>query len=42
MTRVAPQAFLHAIRRQLLMWRSLDSAAHDHYEKLLADALDKS
>ncbi len=33
------KAFLHAIRRQLLIWRSLDAAAHDHYEKLLADAL---
>ena len=33
------KAFLHAIRRQLLMWRSLDAAAHEHYEKLLADAL---
>lgn len=33
------KAFLHAIRRQLLTWRSLDAAAHEHYEKLLADAL---
>ena len=33
------KAFLNAIRRQLLMWRSLDSAAHDHYERLLADVL---
>ena len=33
------KAFLHAIRRQLLTWRSLDRAAHDHYEKLLADAM---
>jgi len=33
------KAFLHAIRRQLLMWRSLDPAAHDHYENLLADAM---
>jgi cell division protein FtsX len=33
------KAFLNAIRRQLLVWRSLDSAAHGHYERLLADAL---
>jgi len=36
------KAFLHAIRRQLLMWRSLDPAAHEHYERLLADALQES
>jgi len=36
------KAFLHAIRRQLLTWRSLDPAAHDHYEKLLTDALDNN
>jgi hypothetical protein len=30
------KAFLNAVRRQLLLWRSLDAAAHAHYERLLA------
>jgi hypothetical protein len=33
------KTFLNAVRRQLLIWRSLDATAHDHYEKLLAEAL---
>jgi hypothetical protein len=28
-------AFLHGLRKQLLVWRSLDSDAHRHYERLL-------
>ena len=32
------KAFLHALRRQLLMWRSLDEASHAHYEKLMTSA----
>jgi hypothetical protein len=36
------KAFLNAIRRQLLVWRSLDTAAHGHYERLLANALEGS
>jgi hypothetical protein len=32
------KAFLHALRKQLLVWRSLDAASHDHYEKLLVSA----
>jgi hypothetical protein len=30
--------FLNAIRRQLLVWRSLDSAAQAHYAEMLLDA----
>jgi len=33
------KTFLNAVRRQLLIWRSLDAKAHDHYERLLAEAL---
>lgn len=33
------KTFLNAVRRQLLIWRSLDAKAHDHYEKLLEEAL---
>ncbi len=33
------KVFLHSIRRQLLMWRSLDSTSQDHYETLLSNAL---
>ncbi len=32
------KAFLHALRRQLLMWRSLDETSHAHYEKLMTSA----
>jgi len=32
------KAFLNALRRQLLMWRSLDETSHARYEKLLATA----
>jgi len=32
------KAFLNALRRQLLMWRSLDETSHAHYETLLAAA----
>ncbi len=30
------KAFIHALRRQLLMWRSLDETSHAHYSELLA------
>ncbi|MBI5589299.1 MAG: M28 family peptidase [Deltaproteobacteria bacterium] len=36
------KSFLHAVRRQLLMWRSLNPTAQDHYEKLLTDELYKT
>jgi hypothetical protein len=32
------KAFLHALRRQLLMWRSLDETSHAHYERLIMSA----
>jgi hypothetical protein len=32
------KAFLHALRRQLLMWRSLDETSHAHYEKMMTTA----
>jgi len=32
------KSFLHDLRKQLLLWRSLDGAAQDYYEKLLASA----
>ena len=32
------KAFLHALRRQLLMWRSLDETSHAHYDKLMTSA----
>ena len=32
------KGFLHTIRRQLLIWRSLDEPAKVHYEQLLAQA----
>jgi hypothetical protein len=32
------KAFLHALRRQLLMWRSLDETSHAHYERLMMSA----
>jgi hypothetical protein len=32
------KVFLHAIRRQLLMWRSLDDALHAHYDQLMTSA----
>jgi hypothetical protein len=32
------KAFIHALRRQLLMWRSLDETSHAHYGELLARA----
>jgi hypothetical protein len=35
------KAFLHALRRQLLMWRSLDETSHAHYENLLASVEQK-
>ena len=35
------KGFLHNLRRQLLMWRSFDDPAKDHYEQLLAEALEK-
>ncbi len=34
------KGFLHNLRRQLLMWRSFDDPAKDHYEQLLAEALE--
>ena len=33
------KGFLHAIRRQLLIWRSLDDAAKAHFEERLAQAV---
>lgn len=36
------KAFIHALRRQLLMWRSLDETSHAHYDKLLAGAVQAS
>lgn len=32
------KAFLHALRRQLLMWRSLDETSHAQYEKWMTSA----
>jgi hypothetical protein len=32
------KGFLHAVRRQLLIWRSLDETAKVHYEQRLAEA----
>ena len=32
------RAFLHALRRQLLMWRSLDETSHAHYDQLMTAA----
>jgi len=29
------KSFLYAIRKQLLVWRSLDQEAHDYYEQLI-------
>ena len=34
------KAFLHNLRRQLLIWRSFDDRAKDHYEQLLVEALE--
>ena len=31
-------AFLHAVRKQLLVWRSLDDESHDYYERRLMTA----
>ncbi len=36
------KVFLHTIRRQLLMWRSLNSEEQEYYEKLLLNALDSA
>ena len=30
------KAFLHELRKTLLVWRSLDAASKEHYEKLIA------
>ena len=32
------KGFLHAMRKQLLMWRSLDDESRIHYERLLMSA----
>ena len=29
------KGFINAVRKQLLLWRSLDETAHAHYERLL-------
>ncbi len=34
--------FLHALRKQLLLWRSLDAATHAYYVKLLAASGDEA
>jgi hypothetical protein len=34
------KAFLHELRKQLLIWRSLDPEAKKHYEKLILDEAD--
>jgi hypothetical protein len=36
------KAFLHSIRKQLLVWRSLDDESHDHYERRLMSAQDNA
>jgi hypothetical protein len=33
------KAFLHALRKQLLVWRSLDTQSRTHYEQLLMSAI---
>jgi cell division protein FtsX len=35
------RAFLHAVRRQLLMWRSLDEMSQAHYERLIMSAAEE-
>lgn len=35
------KTFLHQLRKQLLVWRSLDAAAHEHFEKLIASERQK-
>ena len=36
------KAFLHSIRKQLLVWRSLDDESHIHYERRLMSAEDNT